>query len=263
VIKSIFIYLILGYCGLNLFLYFFADRMIFIPPRAGYKDSQKILKLKTKDGALISAIYLPNKHAKYTILFSHGNATDIGYMLPFLEAFKTNGFSVFAYDYHGYGTSTGISSEKKAYDDVDTAYNYLTQQAGIAPNHIIAYGQSVGAALAIDIASRKPVAGVIAESPFTTAFRVVTHIPLFPFDKFNNIKKIKNIHQPVLIIHGKSDHIVPFWHGKMLYEKANQPKQYLWMEGIDHNDAPWQTYDNYWQAIHQFTKRLTDEKGTT
>src|SRR5439155_21231421 len=137
----------------------------------------EIVKLISKDGKQISAIFLPNEKAKYTILYSHGNAEDIGDIRPMLDGLKNLGFSVFAYDYQGYGTSQGKPTESNAYADVLAAYEYLTTRLGISSERIISYGHSLGAALAVDLAARKPVAGVIIESAFTTAFRVVTRIP--------------------------------------------------------------------------------------
>jgi len=255
-LKNIIIILILAYFSLTLIAYFFSNKMIFLPPYPGYIDSDNILKIPIKNGAVISAIYLKNDHAKYTLLVSHGNAEDIGYMLPFLQQLYAHNFSVFAYDYQGYGTNTGTPTEQHAYEDVNAAYDYLINNLHISPKNIIAYGTSVGAAVAIDLATRKPVAGVIAQSPFVSAYRVVTHIPILPFDKFNNLAKIDHINCPILIMHGTRDFIVPFWHGKKLYHKAREPKQYLWVKGAGHNDFIDVAGDAFWQAINKFAENL-------
>ena len=113
------------------------------------------------------------------------------------------GFSVFAYDYHGYGTSGGKATEQNAYEDIDAAYNYLTQVLKVPPDRIIAHGRSLGGAVAIDLASRKPLGGLVVESSFVSAFRVVTGYRIFPFDKFRNADKIRQVRCPVLIIHGR------------------------------------------------------------
>lgn len=251
-LKNLIIYIILGYAFFSVFAYFFSNKIIFVPPRSGYQDDNNILKLHTQNGAIISAIYLNNKNAKYTILISHGNAEDIGYMLPFLREIYNHNFSVFAYDYQGYGTSTGTPTEQHVYYDINAAYEYLAKNLHISPKNIIAYGTSVGAAAAIDLAAREPVAAIIAQSPFVTAFRVVTHIPLLPFDKFNNLAKIDKTNCPILIIHGTNDKIVPFWHGQKLYQKALEPKQYLWVKGAGHNDLTYVSGNNLWEAINKF-----------
>jgi Esterase/lipase len=134
----------------------------------------------------LSAVHLPNPQAVYTALFSHGNAEDIRDVAPLLNEIHESGFAVFAYDYRGYGSGDGVPTEENAYKDIDAAYAYVTGTLGVAPARIIAYGRSVGGGPAVDLASRKPLAGLIVESTFVTAFRVRTHIPILPFDKFRN-----------------------------------------------------------------------------
>ncbi|MCK4870988.1 MAG: alpha/beta hydrolase [Gammaproteobacteria bacterium] len=255
-LKNIIVILLIVYAALNVVTWLASNRMIFLPPHPGYQDSNQIIKLHTKDGATISAIYLPNKKAKYTLLVSHGNAEDIGYMLPFLQQLHQHNFAVFAYDYEGYGTSTGKPTEKHTYQNINAAYKYLTTNLKIPANHIIAYGTSIGAAAAIDLASRKKVVAVIARSPFVSAFRVITHFKILPFDKFENIKKITKINCPVLFIHGTADNIVPIWHSKELYKKAKQPKSHYWVENAGHNNLISVAGNNFWQAIKQLEKTL-------
>ena len=224
------------YITVAVFVYFLSDRMIFLPQPSSYKDGPKILKIKTKTGKQISALYLHDPKAKFTIIYSHGNAEDLGNIRFILERFKLNGFSVLAYDYQGYGTSEGRPSEKKAYQDIEAAYQFLTEQLNTPPYRIIAMGRSIGSAVATHLASKYPIAGLILESPLTSAFRVITHIPLLPFDKFNNLRYIKKITCPVLVIHGNNDNIIPLWHGQKVFKKANEPKFSLWVENAGHND---------------------------
>lgn len=234
--------------------YFFSDYVTFFPPRPHYQATAEFLKLTPADGTTIFAVYLPNKKAKYTILVSHGNAEDLGTVMPFLRAMHANGFSVFAYDYHGYGLSSGKPSEHNAYLDVNAAYDYLTKNLKIAPETIIAYGHSLGAAVALDLAVREPVAVVILQGAFTTAFRVVTRIPIIPFEKYDNLKKITQLKCPLLVIHGTADSIIAFWHGQKLYAVASVPKQFYRVENAGHNDVLIVTGDEYWQAIKSFLK---------
>jgi fermentation-respiration switch protein FrsA (DUF1100 family) len=108
---------------------------------------------------------------------------------------------------------------------------------GIQSENIIAYGQSLGGAMAIDIASKKHFAGLIVESSFTTAFRVMTKIPILPFDKFRSIDKIDTVKCPVLVIHGMQDSTIAVEHGKALFARAAQPKQLILVEGVGHVSA--------------------------
>jgi len=216
---------------------FFSDRIIFQPQLAGYRDRPGILRLTSSDGAKISATYLPNREAVFTVLFSHGNAEDIGDDQPLLERIGAAGFAVFAYDYQGYGTSEGAASEQHAYEDEEAAYNFLVQSMYVQPNRIIAFGRSVGSGPACDLASRHPVAGLILESAFTSAFRVMTGVRVLPFDKFDNLRKIKSVRCPVLVIHGTEDSVIGISHGKKLFAAANEPKQAIWIQGANHNDV--------------------------
>lgn len=240
------------YVCLCLWAYFFSDMLIFQPQPSSYQDSNEILKLMTADGVQISAAYLPNKSAAYTLLYSHGNAEDLIDVLPVRKELRDSGFAVLAYDYRGYGTSQGKPSESNAYLDIDAAYNYLTQKLRVPPQQIIVYGRSVGGGPSVDLASRKPVAGLILESAFTTAFRVRTFIPILPFDKFDNLDKMRNVHCPVLIIHGKADNIVPFSHGQQLFAAAHKPKRCLWVDGAGHDNVVDVAGELYFKTLREF-----------
>lgn len=254
--KLLIINIIIGYVILLFIAYFLSDSLTFFPPRAGYqKNSPGFIQLRTKDGAKIFAYYLHNKDAKYTLLVSHGNAEDIGYMVPFFQEMYKHGFSVLGYDYHGYGLSEGRPTERTVYLDVDAAYDYLTKDLHIAPDRIIAWGHSVGAAVALDLAVRRPVAAVILQGAFVTAFRVLTRVPIIPFDKFNNLRKIKELKCPLLMIHGTSDTIIPFWHGEKLYRAAPVVKQFYMVQNANHNDLLVVAGEGYWQAISSFIKQ--------
>lgn len=244
------------YACIGLYVYFYSDRLIFLPPPASYPDTPNILKLTATNGDRISAIYLPNSSANYTLLYAHGNAEDLGQILPILQHLRELGFAVFAYDYRGYGTSEGKPSERHAYEDIDAAYRYLTQTLNIPATQIIAYGRSVGGGSAIDLASREPLAGLVVESSFVTAFRVMTRIPIFPFDKFANITKIRRVQCPVLVMHGTADRVIPLWHSEQLFEAVQSQKQALWVEGAGHNDLWDVAGDRYANALQTFSASL-------
>lgn len=246
--------LVIAYLALVLFGIFGAEHLIFVPHPSSYRDDAGILKLRTADGQTISAIYLQNPRAAFTILYCHGNGEDLGDDLPLLGEYKMHGFSVFTFDYHGYGTSTGRPSERHAYEDIDAAYRYLTQQLGVPAARILVHGHSLGSGVAIDLASRQPVGGLIAESAFVTAFRVQTHWPIVPFDRFRNIDKISKVRSPVLVIHGTKDGLIRPWHGRSLFARASQPKFLLWVEGAGHNDVPEVGGGKYWSAIRNFAQ---------
>ncbi|MDF3054492.1 MAG: Phospholipase/Carboxylesterase/putative lysophospholipase [Gammaproteobacteria bacterium] len=251
--KRVTLYLITLYAVLAIAAYFLVDMHAFYPPPTSYGDDENIIKLTTDDNARISAIYLPNQQAKYTILVSHGNAEDLGNIKPFLQKLHDEKFSVLAYDYQGYGTSENKPSEHRVYEDIQAAYNYLVNIQKVPADRIVLYGRSLGAAAAIDLAAQKPVAGLIIESAFLSGLRVVTQYPIFPFDRFDNIDKIKKVTAPVLVMHGKKDSVVPFAHAEKLYEAANCPKDFLWIDDAGHNDVGWKGRDAYWQKLQDIS----------
>ena len=235
-----------------LYVYFRADSMMFFPPPSSYDATPEILKLPVNATENIAAIYLPNPKAKLTILYSHGNAEDLGDIRSRLDRLHKLGFQVFAYDYRGYGKSDGQPSEQNAYQDTETAYRYLTEQLKVPPQTIVAYGRSIGGGSATDLASRKPIGGLIVENTFTSAFRVVLPIPLLPFDKFTNQDKLRQVRVPVLILHSQQDTVIPFHHGETLYASANEPKRSLWVPDAGHNDLPEVAGARYDDAIRSF-----------
>ncbi|MEH2053745.1 alpha/beta hydrolase [Nostoc sp.] len=249
-VKSlIFIYIFFG-----VFVYFRADSMIFLSKPSSYEDDPRILKLTSGESTKISATYLLNNQAKYTILYSHGNSEDLGEIKQILEKLYAWGFSVFAYDYRGYGTSEGKPTESNAYEDINSAYNYLTQNLKTPPERIIVLGRSVGGGSALNLAMRKPIAGLIIESSFTSAFRVIVPFRILPFDKFPNLDNIKKVKCPILVIHGRADDIIPFTHGERLFDAAISPKLYLWVEKANHNDLFWVAEEKYRQTLQEFTR---------
>lgn len=250
--------IILIYVALTILVYFTSNFSIFVPPRSSYKDSVETLKLTTQDGKKITALYLHNPQAKFVLLYSHGNAEDLGRIKPVLEEFYSWGFSVISYDYHGYGTSEGSPSEVASYYDIDAVYEYLVKQQNIPANNIIVYGRSVGTGPSVDLAMHKPIAGLILEGAFVSAYRVVTHFPIFFPDKYNNISKLKDIHVPILFIHAEDDTVIHLWHGEKLYATYTGPKEYYWIENANHNDRH---YENsmYKQTVLGFINSLKNQ----
>ncbi|MFL6300478.1 MAG: alpha/beta hydrolase [Terriglobales bacterium] len=255
-VRMLLYFLVLAYLALVLVGIFFSDKLIFQPQRSSYKDSAEITKIQTAHGERISAIYLGNPTAKFTILYSHGNAEDIGDLRPWLDQLQASGFSVFAYDYEGYGTSEGTPSEKNVYADVNAAYAYLTNTLDIPPARIISYGRSVGNGASIDLASRQRAGGLIVQSGFTSAFVVLTKVPLVPFDKFRNISKIPHVKCPVMVIHGRRDNVIPFSNGERLFAAAPEPKENFWVENAGHNDLEFAVGEELIRKIQAFSHRL-------
>lgn len=253
----IMLYIPIGlYLALFIYAWFFSDSAIFLPHPSSYRDGPEILKLTTRDGRRISAVYLPNSEARYTLLVSHGNAEDLGDDRYWLQELHRAGFGVIAYDYAGYGTSEGKPSEKATYADEEAAYDYLTTSLGVQAARVIIFGRSVGTGPAVELATRKPAAALILQSPFLSAFRVLTRIPILPFDRFPSYKRIGQVRCPVLIMHGLADRVIPVWHGQKLYDLANQPKDHFWVPGADHNDLDAVAGPAYIMVLRRFKDSL-------
>lgn len=246
------------YVSLGAYAYFFADWMLFRPQPSSYRDTAEILKL-TSGGHRISARWLPNPRAKLTILYSHGNAEDTGDGSLWLEELHALGFSVFAYDYRGYGTSEGRPSEAGAYEDVNAAFEHVTQKLGVPESRIVAFGSSIGGGPSVDLAARKQLAGLVLQSTFVSAFRVVTRVRLLPFDAFENLKKIPRVRCPVLVAHGLSDGLIAPWHGRALLDAANEPKSSLFVEGAGHNDFLQRANGKFQRKLREFAA-LVEER---
>jgi len=246
------------YGALLLFAVLGSDRLLFQPHPSSYPGAPDLLRLATPGGATIAARYLPTPgaDAPYTILYSHGNAEDLGDITPLLERLQGLGFAVLAYDYEGYGESEGAPSEERVIQDIDAAYAYLTEQRRVPPARIIAYGRSLGGGPAVDLASRAPIGGLILESTFMSVFRVVTRVPLFPGDRFENLEKMARVTCPVLVMHGRLDALIPLHHGEALLAAARGPKRSLWVDAAGHGDLPFVAEAAYDEAITDFARLL-------
>lgn len=240
------------YLCMNLFALLFSNSMIFAPQAPGYTCLPDEVRIVSGGGESITAVFLENPSADYTILFSHGNAEDLSRVVPFMQRFHELGYSVLMYDYRGYGTSEGRPSVRNTYQDIYAAYRWLVDKKGIDPKSIISQGRSVGGGPASWLAAHHEVGGLVIESTFVSAFRVRTIIPLLPWDRFNNLRHIRKAACPVLVVHGKEDSILPFWHGEKLYDAASGKKMNLWIEDAQHNDYAYIAGEAYFDTFEQF-----------
>ena len=260
----IFLFFLLVYSTFALSVFFFADRLIFLPPPASYdhhptRDPHAI-NILTGDANVIAARYFHHPAGHYTLLYSHGNASDIGTVSPILETLYAQGFSVLAYDYPGYGSSSGKASEAGAYNAIAATYSYLIDTLNVPPEKIILHGQSLGGGpstyLAAQLAAKTPVAGLILESTFSSIFQVITRFRILPFDKFPTIQRINKINCPLLIIHGTHDQTISLSHAQTLFAAAQEPKQLVAIAEADHNNLLWVDRTTYLNAIQTFANSL-------
>ncbi len=236
-------------------IYFPSEIIEFTPGEVGL-DFEEVF-YPTADGKQINGWFIPAKKNRGTILFSHGNGGNIGHRIDFFKIFNKLGLNVFIFDYRGYGKSPGNPSEKGIYSDGKGAYDYLTGRADIDKDKIVLYGESLGGAVAIDLAGKVTARSLITFGTFTSATdmgrKLYPHYPvkLIITQKYDSFSKIKNLTIPKLIIHSRDDEIVPFEQAEALFAEAPPPKEFLELRG-GHNEAALENSEKFSQKINDF-----------
>ncbi|KAJ6800837.1 protein ABHD17B-like [Iris pallida] len=226
-----------------------------------------VLRVRTRKGHDVVAVYVRNARATATLLYSHGNAADLGQMFPlFVELTTRLRVNLMGYDYSGYGQSTGKPTEYHTYADIEAVYECLKEKYGAEDEDIILYGQSVGSGPTIDLASRLPnLRAVVLHSPMLSGLRVLYPVKhTYWFDIYKNIDKIGLVNCPVLVIHGTSDEVVDFSHGKQLWELSKEKYEPLWLKGGGHCNL--ELYPEYIRHLKRFVmtvnKRMAEKKSS-
>jgi len=223
--------------------------------------------LATSDGVKIHGWFLASDGADITLLYFHGNGGNITDRIEKLAMLRSLGVDVFILDYRGYGRSEGSPNEKGLYRDADAAYEYLTATRSVRASSIVVYGASLGGVVAVDIASRKSVGGVILESTFTSARAMALKtLPLIPPSlylrtHFDSIGKISRVNAPLLMLHGTADTTVPVSLGRQLFAAASEPKRFVEIPGAHHNDMFLIGGEQYLGPIRTFLAELADRQG--
>lgn len=238
---------------------FFPMKAIEITPKEEGLDYEDVY-FKTEDGLSLNGWLVKNPKAKATILFFHGNAGNISHRIEKLVIFNQLGLNIFIVDYRGYGKSQGRPSEEGIYKDARAAFDFLSSRPDMNNKKIIAYGESIGGAVAVDLAAKRDVAGLIVDSTFTCAKdmgkKFYPFIPPFLFrTKFDSANKVKTIKSAKLFIHSINDEIVPFEFGQKLYEEATLPKELLKIHG-GHNSGFLESKDQIIEKLKSFLQKL-------
>ncbi|KAJ3692564.1 hypothetical protein LUZ60_011659 [Juncus effusus] len=216
-----------------------------------------VLLLDTKRGNKIVAFYLRNPIARLTVLYSHGNAADLGQLYDLFVQLKVNlKVNLIGYDYSGYGASSGKPSEPNTYADIETVYQCLQTEYGVSQEDLILYGQSVGSGPTLHLAARLPrLRGVVLHSGILSGLRVVCRVDFtLCVDIYKNVKKIKKVKCPVLVIHGTEDDVVNWVHGNGLYKRAKDPYEPLWIKGGGHCNL--ELYPDYIRHLSKFIRDM-------
>jgi uncharacterized protein len=225
---------------LNSLLYFPSRGIIETPDRAGldYRD----LWLETDDGERLHGWWIDaRKDSLGHLLLCHGNAGNIGDRVLHAALLTTTGFDVLLFDYRGYGRSSGTPSEDGTYRDARATLTCLLEQPGVDPSRVFYLGESLGGAVALDLALERPPAGLVLLSAFTGVRELGRlHYPFVPAalvpDAYPALRRIHELHAPLLVLHGDRDDIVPLSQGRALYDAAPGAKRMHVFPGLGHND---------------------------
>ncbi len=228
--------------------------------------------LKTTDGVQVNGWFVSAEtNTTVTVLFCHGNAGNISHRLEKLSILRELGVNVFIFDYRGYGRSEGSPGERGTYLDAQAAYEYLvgTDRRAVRPEggapggralpaqEIVVYGESLGAAVAVELATHNHVVGVIIEEPFTSAVdvgqKMFPYLPvrLIARNRYDTHSKIGRINAPLLILHSRDDEFFPIQHAERLLAAAGEPKWLVELRG-GHNDAFLVSAETYRAALKEF-----------
>jgi uncharacterized protein len=242
----------------------FEKSLIYHPMRdhevtaRGLGLAHESVTLVAEDGVRLDAVFLPAKDLQVTVLFTHGNAGNLSHRLDrviYLQAHVRA--SVLLFDYRGYGRSEGSPDEEGTYRDGRAAYRWLTEVRKVAADRLVLFGESLGSAIALDLAVSRPCRALVMESPFTSVpdmARVV--LPYFPRSlvrtQYDNLAKVSRLRVPLLVLHGERDEVVPFAQGRRVFEAAPEPKRFYAIPGAGHNDTYLVGGDAYWREVADF-----------
>jgi uncharacterized protein len=250
-------------------LWFLQRRLIYFPlaqaapPIASVLTGGEDVIFRTADGLRLNGWFIPARAPgpQGTVLVFNGNAGDRSFRAPLAAALNQAGFSVLLFDYRGYGGNPGSPSEEGLLNDARAARAYVVGRPDVDASRLAYFGESLGAAVAIALARERPPAALVLRSPFTSLTDMarlhypVPRVDLVLRDHFDSITNIPYLTCPVLVIAGDQDRIVPPNQSRRLYDAAQQPKQFVLINGADHNDFALLAGD---KLVHELTGFLNE-----
>ena len=252
---------------------FLEERLIYFPSRETEATPDSLgleheeVFLDASDGTRIHGWFLPalpRRSGSFTVLVCHGNAGNIsGRLDRSLLLQRRLGVDVLLFDYRGFGQSEGSPSEEGTYLDAVAANRYLVEERGIARERLILFGESLGAAVAIELSLRENAAALVLEAPFASIAEMtrVAYPFLAPFTSFvrtryDNLRKIPEVALPLLVFHARRDPVVPFEQGEAVFRAAREPKTFVAVENAGHADVFLAGGEAYWSAWKNFLQTL-------
>jgi fermentation-respiration switch protein FrsA (DUF1100 family) len=238
-------------------MYFPSRSLAYDPSDVGLEWEE--VHFRAKDETALHAWFIPNTNSQRVVLICHGNGGNISHRLDLCQLVSDAGLNAFIFDYRGYGKSEGKPDEAGTYADALAAFDWLIQK-GFAPGQIIALGESLGGAIAAEVASCREAGGLILQSTFTSMTAIGCEVyPFLPVRwlctfKYDTLSKLPRINAPILILHGPKDGLIPFRHGQELFAAANEPKLFHELSG-GHNSVFEETAP-YSAALTKFLEML-------
>jgi hypothetical protein len=247
-------------------IYIPAERRVQ-PPSAEFDLNERRVTYPSTDGVTLSAWVVPARGSHPTdlwLLICHGNYGNIGFggRPRFYARMRDLEINLLAFDYRGYGESTGTPDEQGLYDDAIASYEYLTGSLHVVPERVVIFGHSLGTGVAIELASRVRAGGLIVEAPYTSIVDLGQQLyPLMPVSliasqRFPSLDRVASVRMPKLFLHSPVDTVIPYAHGERLFEAASNPKAFVAVRG-GHDDAYEIDRDAYFAAV----ARLLEDVG--
>lgn len=247
---NVLISIALAYAAVVALVFLFQSRLVYYPgigrevavtPQS-YGLQFEPAEIRTADGETLQAWWVPAEGSRGTVLLFHGNAGNISHRLDYLLMFHRLRHSTLIVDYRGYGRSSGTPSEEGTYRDAQAAWDYLREARSVRQQDLVIAGESMGGAVATWLAARVEPRALVLFSTFTSVndlgaeiywFLPVRLISRIGYDNLGNLRRIR---APLFVAHSRDDEIVPYTHGRKVFEAANEPKEFLEMSG-GHNEG--------------------------
>ena len=274
--RSVLLGLLLAFVGLAVvlwtqvekrFVFFPSSEISCTPQRSGLPYEE--VTFTGYDGLRLHGWYVPGR-SDVTFLWFHGNGGNIGHRVDEIDIIHHRlGVNLLIFDYSGYGKSEGKPSERGTYLDARAALAYLQTRSDLDVEKIVYFGRSLGAAVAVELATFESPLALVLVSPFASiadmARKSLLNLPVqwLLRDRYNSYARIKGINRPLLILHGDQDKTVPISQGKKLFDAANQPKRFQVVLGAGHNDTYLASRSSYWEALDVFLASLPVSRAST
>lgn len=258
--------LLIAYLVILLMLMWLENSLIYFPAKypSGWWNPRGLqfedAEFQAADGTQLHGWFFESQHPQAVILFCHGNAGNLTHRVDVMEELPRHAnASLLLFDYRGYGKSEGSPDEVGVLADTRAARKWLADRAGVAEKDIVLWGESIGGAIAVDLAAKDGARGLIVEDAFTSLPEVgAYHYPLLPVrwlmrSQLNSLANIGRYQGPLLMAHGDADSIVPYSFGQRLFAAANEPKRFITQAGADHNDP---RDEAFWDELKGFIQSL-------